>query len=83
MIVVSGFKAYPTEIEDVAMLHPGVKDAGAVGIPDKHSGDNSRQKRRFPVAEYPAHLVREHRLYDGRIVTVRPIWADVTPMPGT
>jgi long-chain acyl-CoA synthetase len=39
MIVVSGFKAYPAEIEDVAMLHPGVKDAGAVGVPDRHSGE--------------------------------------------
>jgi long-chain acyl-CoA synthetase len=39
VIVVSGFKAYPTEIEDVAMLHPGVKDACAVGLPDEHSGE--------------------------------------------
>ena len=39
MIVVSGFKAYPAEIEDVAMLHPGVKDAGAVGVPDERSGE--------------------------------------------
>lgn len=39
VIVVSGFKAYPTEIEDVAMLHPGVRDAGAVGMPDERSGE--------------------------------------------
>jgi len=39
VIVVSGFKAYPTEIEDVAMLHPGVEEAGAVGLPDAHSGE--------------------------------------------
>ncbi|MBI4205224.1 MAG: AMP-binding protein [Betaproteobacteria bacterium] len=39
VIVVSGFKAYPTEIEDVAMMHPGVKDAGAVGVPDPRSGE--------------------------------------------
>jgi len=39
VIVVSGFKAYPAEIEDVVMLHPGVKDAGAVGVPDAHSGE--------------------------------------------
>ena len=39
VIVVSGFKAYPTEIEDVAMQHPGVKDAGAIGLPDAHSGE--------------------------------------------
>jgi long-chain acyl-CoA synthetase len=39
VVVVSGFKAYPAEIEDVAMLHPGVKDAGAVGVPDARSGE--------------------------------------------
>ena len=39
IIVVSGFKAYPTEIEDVAMLHPGVRDAGAAAIPDPRSGE--------------------------------------------
>jgi len=39
MIVVSGFKAYPSEIEEVALLHPGVKDAGAAGIPDPRSGE--------------------------------------------
>lgn len=39
VIVVSGFKVYPTEVEDVAMLHPGVKDAGAVGVPDARSGE--------------------------------------------
>ena len=39
IVVVSGFKAYPTEIEEVAMMHPGVKDAGAVGVPDERSGE--------------------------------------------
>jgi len=39
VIVVSGFKAYPSEIEQVALLHPGVKDAGAVGIPHRKSGE--------------------------------------------
>jgi long-chain acyl-CoA synthetase len=39
VIVVSGFKAYPTEIEAVAMRHPGVKDAAAIGIPDDHTGE--------------------------------------------
>jgi long-chain acyl-CoA synthetase len=39
VIIVSGFKAYPAEIEDVAMLHPGIKDAGAVGVPDERSGE--------------------------------------------
>jgi long-chain acyl-CoA synthetase len=39
VIVVSGFKAYPSEIEQVALAHPGVKDAGAVGVPHPKSGE--------------------------------------------
>jgi acyl-CoA synthetase (AMP-forming)/AMP-acid ligase II len=39
VIVVSGFKAYPAEIEVVARLHPGVDDVAAVGVPDAHSGE--------------------------------------------
>jgi long-chain acyl-CoA synthetase len=39
VIVVSGFKAYPGEIEAVALAHPGVKDAGAVGVPHPKSGE--------------------------------------------
>lgn len=39
MIVVSGFNVYPSEIEETAMTHPKVKDAGAVGVPDEHSGE--------------------------------------------
>lgn len=40
VIVVSGFKAYPSEIEDVVKCHPGVADAGAVGVPDARSGES-------------------------------------------
>jgi long-chain acyl-CoA synthetase len=39
MINVSGFNVYPTEIEDVAMGHPGVLEAGAVGVPDARTGE--------------------------------------------
>ncbi len=39
MIVVSGFKAYPNEIEEVVMSHPGVVEAAAVGAPDERSGE--------------------------------------------
>jgi long-chain acyl-CoA synthetase len=39
VIVVSGFKAYPTEIEEVALRCPGVQDAGAIGVPDARSGE--------------------------------------------
>ena len=39
MIVVSGFKVFPNEIEDVLALHPGVLEAGAIGVPDARSGE--------------------------------------------
>ncbi len=39
MINVSGFNVYPNEIEDVAMGHPGVLEAAAVGVPDSRTGE--------------------------------------------
>ena len=39
VIVVSAFKAYPGEIEAVALAHPGVKDAAAVGVPHPRRGE--------------------------------------------
>jgi long-chain acyl-CoA synthetase len=38
MIVVSGFKVFPNEIEDVVMMHGGVLEAAAVAAPDPKSG---------------------------------------------
>jgi long-chain acyl-CoA synthetase len=39
MIIVSGFNVYPNEIEGVVVMHPGVLECAAVGIPDKKSGE--------------------------------------------
>lgn len=39
MILVSGFNVYPNEIEEVAVMHPGVLEAAAVGVADPHSGE--------------------------------------------
>jgi long-chain acyl-CoA synthetase len=39
MIVVSGFKVFPNEIEDVLATHPGVAEAAAIGVPDARSGE--------------------------------------------
>ncbi len=39
VIVVSGFKVYPNEIEDVATQQAGVREAAAVGVPDPQSGE--------------------------------------------
>ncbi|MDP2409895.1 MAG: long-chain-fatty-acid--CoA ligase [Pseudolabrys sp.] len=39
MISVSGFKVFPAEVEEVAMLHGGILECAAIGIPDDHSGE--------------------------------------------
>jgi long-chain acyl-CoA synthetase len=39
MILVSGFNVYPTEIEQVVNLHPGVMECAAIGVPDAKSGE--------------------------------------------
>ncbi len=39
MIVVSGFKVYPNEVEEVVMAHPGVLEAAVIGVPDERSGE--------------------------------------------
>ena len=39
MIVVSGFKVFPNQIEDVVAMHPGVAEVAAVGVPNEKSGE--------------------------------------------
>jgi long-chain acyl-CoA synthetase len=39
MIVVSGFKVFPNEIEAVVANHPDVLECAAVGVPDEKSGE--------------------------------------------
>jgi long-chain acyl-CoA synthetase len=39
MILVSGFNVYPTEIEQVVSMHPGVLECAAIGVPDAKSGE--------------------------------------------
>ena len=42
MVVVSGFNVYPNEVEAVAAAHPGVLEAGVIGVPDARSGEKVR-----------------------------------------
>jgi long-chain acyl-CoA synthetase len=39
MVLVSGFNVYPSEVEEVAVKHPGVLEAAVIGVPDEHSGE--------------------------------------------
>jgi long-chain acyl-CoA synthetase len=39
VIVVSGFKVYPNEVEEVLASHPDIIEAAAIGVPSEHSGE--------------------------------------------
>ena len=39
MILVSGFNVYPNEVESVVVMHGGVLECAAIGVPDPKSGE--------------------------------------------
>ncbi|HEX2914474.1 MAG TPA: AMP-binding protein [Chloroflexia bacterium] len=38
MIIASGYKVWPREVEDVLYQHPAVREAGVIGLPDPYRG---------------------------------------------
>jgi long-chain acyl-CoA synthetase len=60
MIVASGFKIWPNEIEEVVALHPGVLDVGAVGVPDPRSGEAVKIVVVRKDPEVTAEMLIEH-----------------------
>jgi long-chain acyl-CoA synthetase len=59
MINVGGFKVYPREVEDVLFEHPGIKEAGVVGIHDDFSGEAVKA---FVVPKDPAAKLTEQEV---------------------
>jgi long-chain acyl-CoA synthetase len=39
MIIISGWKIYPTEVENVIIQHPAVADVAVFGVPDERKGE--------------------------------------------
>lgn len=39
VIIASGFKVWPREVEDVLYTHPAVREAAVIGIPDSYRGE--------------------------------------------
>lgn len=38
-VIVSGFKVYPTEVEETLFAHPDIQEAAVIGIPDPYRGE--------------------------------------------
>jgi long-chain acyl-CoA synthetase len=60
MISVSGFKVFPNEVEDIAMLQGGIMECAAVGVPDQHS---SEAVKLFVVKKSPELTEQDIRKY--------------------
>ena len=60
MISVSGFKVFPNEVEDIAMLQGGIVECAAVGVPDQHS---SEAVKLFVVKKSPDLTEQDIRNY--------------------
>ena len=39
LIIASGYKVWPREVEDVLYTHPAVREAAVVGVPDEYRGE--------------------------------------------
>jgi long-chain acyl-CoA synthetase len=42
MIVASGYKVWPRDVEDALFRHPAVREASVVGVPDEYRGESVR-----------------------------------------
>jgi long-chain acyl-CoA synthetase len=40
LIISGGFNVYPSDIEDVLVRHPGVREAAVIGMPDRIRGES-------------------------------------------
>jgi long-chain acyl-CoA synthetase len=53
LIIVSGFNVFPAEVEEVLLEHPGIREAGVVGIEHPYSGEAVKA---YVVPEAGRHL---------------------------
>ncbi|BBZ32618.1 fatty acid--CoA ligase [Mycolicibacterium confluentis] len=61
MFIVGGFNAYPAEIEDFLLEHPGVAQVAVIGVPDERMGQVGRA---FVVVKGAGDAVSEAELIE-------------------
>ena len=81
MIIASGFNIYPSEIEDVVAMHPGVLEVGAVGVPDAVAGEAVKivVVRKDPTLTREDLIAHCRRLLTGYKVPRHVEFADALP----
>ncbi|WHQ70180.1 AMP-binding protein [Methylorubrum extorquens] len=81
MAIVGGFNVFPSEVDDVLLRHPGIREAAVVAVPDAHSGEAIlacvvRQNPHLTEAEVIAHA---RASLTGYKVPRRVVFLDVLP----
>ena len=66
MIIVSGFKIFPNEVEGIVAAHPGVLECAVIGVPDVKSGEAVML---FVVKKDPALTKEELAAYCAKELT--------------
>ena len=66
MIVVSGFKVFPTELEEVIAQLPGVLECAVIGVPDEQTGEAVKL---FVVKKDPALTEQQIQAYCKELLT--------------
>jgi long-chain acyl-CoA synthetase len=81
MIIVSGFKVFPNEIEDVVAHNPGVLECAAVSQPDEHSGESVALfvVRKDPTLTAEALIAFCHKSLTSYKVPKRIVFRDELP----
>jgi long-chain acyl-CoA synthetase len=81
MAIVSGFNVYPSEIDDVLLRHPGIREAAAIAVPDARSGEAilACVVRRDPQLTEAAVIVHARASLTGYKVPRRVIFLDALP----
>jgi len=61
MIIVSGYKVWPRDVEDVLYQHPAVREAAVIGVPDEYRGETVKAyvalKSGFERSVLPEELI--------------------------
>ncbi|AFM24707.1 class I adenylate-forming enzyme family protein [Desulfomonile tiedjei] len=61
LIIASGFKVWPRDVEDVIYQHPGVKETAVIGVPDEYRGETVKAfvalKPGFETSVTPEEIV--------------------------
>jgi long-chain acyl-CoA synthetase len=57
MIIASGYKVWPREVEDVLYTHPAVTEAAVVGVPDDYRGETVKAFVALRATVEPEELI--------------------------